>query len=56
MENKMRQNNVTSAELQVITLGNPFEGCGKSEFNAHMNYNAGYTDMMLYNSRSGNAA
>lgn len=37
-------------------LGNPFEGCGKSEFNAHMNYNAGYTDMMLYNSRSGNAA
>ena len=38
------------------TLGNPFEGCGKSEFNAHMNYNAGYTDMMLYNSRSVNAA
>lgn len=38
------------------TLGNPFEGCGKSEFNAHMNYNAGYTDMMIYNSRSGNAA
>lgn len=38
------------------TLGNPFEGCGKSEFNAHMNYNAGYTDMMLYYSRSGNAA
>ena len=38
------------------TLGNPFEVCGKSEFNAHMNYNAGYTDMMLYNSRSGNAA
>ena len=38
------------------TLGNPFEGCGKSEFNAHINYNAGYTDMMLYNSRSGNAA
>lgn len=38
------------------TLGNPFEGCGKSEFNAHMNYNAGYTDMMLYNSRSGNAS
>ena len=30
------------------TLGNPFEGCGKSEFNAHMNYNAGYTDIMLY--------
>lgn len=30
------------------TLGDPFEGCVKSEFNAHMNYNAGYTDMMLY--------
>lgn len=30
------------------TLGNPFEGCVKSEFNAHMNYNAGYTDIMLY--------
>lgn len=30
------------------TLGNPFEGCAKREFNAHVNYNAGYTDMMLY--------
>lgn len=30
------------------TLGDPFEGSVKSEFNAHMNYNAGYTDMMLY--------
>lgn len=30
------------------TLGDPFEGCAKLEFNAHMNYNAGYTDMMLY--------
>ena len=30
------------------TLGDPFEGCVKSEFNAHMNYNARYTDMMLY--------
>lgn len=30
------------------TLGDPFEGCVKSEFNAHMNYNSGYTDMMLY--------
>ncbi len=38
------------------TLGNPFEGCGKSEFNAHMNYNAGYTDIMLYKGQSGNAA
>lgn len=38
------------------TLGNPFEGCGKSEFNAHMNYNAGYTDMMLYKGQSWHAA
>lgn len=30
------------------TLGDPFEGCVKSEFNAHINYNAGYTDIMLY--------
>lgn len=38
------------------TLGNPFEGCGRSEFNAHMNYNAGYTDIMLYKGQSGHAA
>ena len=30
------------------TLGDPFEGCVKSEFNAHMNYTAKYTDIMLY--------
>ena len=30
------------------TLGDPFEGCVKSEFNAHPNYNSEYTDMMLY--------
>lgn len=30
------------------TLGNPFIGCRKVEFNATMNYNAHYTDMMLY--------
>lgn len=30
------------------TLGDLFEGCVKSEFNAHMNYNSEYTDMMLY--------
>ena len=30
-------------------IGNPFEGCVKVEFNAHMNYNSFYTDMMLYN-------
>lgn len=30
------------------TLGDPFEGCVKSEFNAHMNYTSQYTDIMLY--------
>ena len=30
------------------TLGDPFEGSAKSEFNAHMNYSATYTDIMLY--------
>ena len=30
------------------TLGNPFEDCIKTEFNAHVNYNATYTDIMLY--------
>lgn len=30
------------------TLGNPFAGCRKVEFNATVNYNATYTDMMLY--------
>jgi len=35
------------------TLGDPFEGCVKSEFNTHMNYNAGYTDMMLYKRNDG---
>lgn len=29
-------------------IGNPFERCTKVEFNAHMNYNSSYTDMMLY--------
>ena len=36
------------------TLGDPFEGCVKSEFNAHMNYNAGYTDIMLYKKQGEN--
>lgn len=36
-----------------LTLGDPFEGCVKSEFNAHMNYNARYTDMMLYKPNDG---
>lgn len=30
------------------TVGNPFADCRKVEFNATMNYNASYTDMMLY--------
>ena len=30
------------------TLGNPFENTQKVEFNAHMNYSAKYTDIMLY--------
>jgi len=29
-------------------VGNPFDGCTCVKFNAHMNYNASYTDMMLY--------
>ncbi|AFJ08228.1 hypothetical protein PI172_1785 [Prevotella intermedia] len=29
-------------------IGNPFENCHRREFNAHMNYNASYTDIMLY--------
>jgi hypothetical protein len=29
-------------------LGNPFEHSARVEFNAHMNYNSHYTDMMLY--------
>lgn len=32
--------------------GNPFELCKKVEFNAHMNYNAKYTDIMLYKKHS----
>lgn len=30
------------------SIGNPFEGCTRVEFKAHMNYNASYTDMMLF--------
>lgn len=29
-------------------IGNPFKGCKKVEFNARMNYNSKYTDIMLY--------
>ena len=28
--------------------GNPFEGATRIELNSHLNYNAGYTDIMLY--------
>lgn len=30
------------------TIGNPFTGCEKVEFNARMNYNSSYTDIMLF--------
>lgn len=30
------------------TIGNPFENCDRKEFNAHMNHNSSYTDIMLY--------
>jgi site-specific DNA-adenine methylase len=30
------------------TIGNPFAGANKRVFNAHMNYNSAYTDIMLY--------
>lgn len=33
-------------------IGNPFEECVRVEFNAHMNYNASYTDMMLYKKKT----
>lgn len=56
----------TSNKSQIVELcewlgknhaaGNPFEGCGRSEFNAHMNFNAAYMDIMLYKSNEGNAA
>ena len=38
------------------SLGNPVDGCMKAEFNAHMNYNATYTDMMLYTQHTESAA
>lgn len=30
------------------SIGNPFKSCQRVEFNAHMNYSAAYTDIMLY--------
>ena len=38
------------------SVGNPFDGCTKAVFNAHMNYNATYTDMMLYKQHVDSAA
>ncbi len=35
-------------------LGNPFKDCQKVEFNAHMNYSAKYTDIMLYKKQGEN--
>lgn len=29
-------------------IGNPFQNCQRSEFNAHMNHTSSYTDIMLY--------
>jgi hypothetical protein len=29
-------------------IGNPFKNANKAEFNARMNYNSTYTDVMLY--------
>lgn len=34
-------------------IGNPFKDCRKIEFNAHMNYNSKYTDIMLYTTSKG---
>lgn len=49
----------TSNKSEIIELcdwmgrhpdaGNPFRNCRRREFNAHMNYGAAYTDIMLYN-------
>ncbi|MDR0349842.1 MAG: DNA adenine methylase [Tannerella sp.] len=33
---------------QNNAIGNPFSGASKRVFNAHMNYNSTYTDIMLY--------
>ena len=30
------------------TVGNPFNGCRRVDFNAQLNYNSTYTDIMLY--------
>lgn len=33
-------------------IGNPFKNANKAEFNARMNYNSTYTDIMLYQKSS----
>jgi len=35
------------------TIGNPFTGSEKVEFNAHMNYNSSYIDIMLFKDADG---
>lgn len=35
------------------TIGNPFAGSEKVEFNTHMNYNSSYTDIMLFKKADG---
>ena len=35
------------------TIGNPFTGSEKVEFNARMNYNSSYTDIMLFKDADG---
>lgn len=35
------------------TIGNPFTGSKKVEFNARMNYNSSYTDIMLFKDADG---
>ena len=32
--------------------GSPFDGATRMELNSHLNYNAGYTDIMLYKHKS----
>ncbi len=34
---------------RIKKIGNPFIGATRKEFNASMNYNSHYTDIMLYN-------
>ena len=36
------------AWIDKNTIGNPFAGSEKVEFNAHINYNSSYTDIMLF--------